>query len=78
VLECAGLTLVFFGANVALGVGAILAARALTGVFVSLYLAHDLVLLVLSLFQALVFTWWRAPSPGQKERAQGGGAIDHT
>ncbi len=63
-LECVGLTLVFFAANLVLAMLAILAARRLTRGFVSLYLANDLVLLGLSLLQALVFAWWweRTPS----------------
>jgi hypothetical protein len=70
-LECAGLTLVFFAANLALAMLAIVAARRLTRGFVSLYLANDLVLLGLSLFQALVFAWWWAPSPeGEGEEAE--------
>ncbi len=58
-LECVGLTLLFFGANLGVGVLAVLAARALTRGSVSLYLADDLILLPLSLLQALVFAWWR-------------------
>ncbi|MBI4012140.1 MAG: hypothetical protein HY359_07545 [Candidatus Rokubacteria bacterium] len=61
-LECVGLTLLFFGANLAVGVAAVLAARAVTRGFVSLYLADDVVLLPLSLLQALLFAWWRAAS----------------
>lgn len=61
-LECVGLTLLFFGANLGVGVLAVLAARALTRGFVSLYLADDLILLPLSLLQALVFAWWRTAS----------------
>jgi hypothetical protein len=61
-LECVGLTLLFFGANLGVGVLAVLAARALTGGFVSLFLVNDAILLPLSLLQALVFAWWRAAS----------------
>lgn len=61
-LECVGLTLLFFGANLAVGVAVVLAARAVTRGFVSLYLADDVVLLPLSLLQALLFAWWRAAS----------------
>jgi len=65
-LECVGLTLVFFAANLALAMLAILAARRLSRGFVSLYLANDLVLLGLSLLQALVFAWWwERPSSGE-------------
>jgi hypothetical protein len=61
-LECVGVTLVFFVVNLATGVIAILAARVLTLDVVSLYLADDLTLLVLSLLQGLTFQWWREPS----------------
>jgi hypothetical protein len=62
-LECVGLTLVFFAANLALALLAIVAARRLTRGFVSLYLVNDLVLVALSLLQALVFAWWWESSP---------------
>ena len=54
-LECLGLTVVFFGAN--LLAGALLSGlvRAATPLFVSLYLSTDVSLLVLSALQALVF-----------------------
>lgn len=58
-LECLGLTFVFLGVNITVGVIVILAARAMTGGFVSLYLAGDESLLVLSLIQGLVFQGWR-------------------
>jgi len=57
--ECFGITLVFFMVNIAVGVMGILAARAATGEFVSLYLASDGALLALSLIQGLAFQWWR-------------------
>lgn len=58
-LECLGMMFVFLGINIAVGVIVILAARAVTGEFVSLYLASDGTLLVLSLIQGLAFQWWR-------------------
>lgn len=58
-LECLGMTFVFLGVNIAVGVIVILAARAVTGEFVSMYLASDGALLVLSLIQGLAFQWWR-------------------
>jgi hypothetical protein len=61
-LECVGLAVLFFAANAAAGVLAILAARGLTGRFVSLYLVGDPVLLGLSWLQAVLFAWWRAAS----------------
>jgi hypothetical protein len=57
-LECVGTMVVFCGANLLVGMLAILAARFLTGGFVSLYLAADITLLVLSLLQALIFQGW--------------------
>jgi hypothetical protein len=49
----------FLLGNQALGVAVIVAARAVTGGFVSLYMVDDVSLVVLSLFQALLFAWWR-------------------
>lgn len=70
-LECIGITLVFLLVNVGLGMVMILATRVLTGGFVSMYRAADGTLLVLSLFQGLVFQWWRdlsAPWPADLSR----------
>jgi len=61
-LECMGLTIVFFGANLALGALLTLVVRALTPLFVSLYLSADVSLLVLSALQALVYQRWRDAS----------------
>jgi len=58
-LECAGLTLIFLGVNVAVGTAAALAARYLVSTFVSLYPMADASLLGLSLLQAITFQWWR-------------------
>jgi hypothetical protein len=58
-LECLGLAVLFLLGNQALGVAAIVAARAVTGGFVSLYMVDDVSLLGLSLLQALLFAWWR-------------------
>jgi hypothetical protein len=62
-LECLGLTLLFFTANLALGALLTLLVRALTPLFVSLYLSADVSLLVLSALQALVYQRWRDGSP---------------
>ena len=43
-LECAGLVVLFLLGNHALGIAAIVAARAVTGRFVSLYLVDDVTL----------------------------------
>ncbi|HYL81459.1 MAG TPA: hypothetical protein VEU07_11645 [Candidatus Acidoferrum sp.] len=62
-LECVGATLVFFLANLAAGMAVVLLGRLLTRGFVSLYLANDVTLLVLSLLQGLTFEWWRERQP---------------
>jgi hypothetical protein len=61
-LEWLGLVVLVFAGNLALGLLAILSARVLTGGFVSLYLAGDVTLLVLSLLQALLLAAWREQS----------------
>ena len=58
-LECVGLAVVFFVANLALGALVTVAVRAVTPLFVSLYLSGDVSLLVLSMLQALVYQRWR-------------------
>lgn len=62
VMECVGLTAVFFAANLALGALLTLVIRALTPLFVSLYLSADVSLLVLSTLQALAYQRWREAS----------------
>ncbi|HEX9869023.1 MAG TPA: hypothetical protein VGC99_10580 [Candidatus Tectomicrobia bacterium] len=62
VSECIGLTLLLFLLNLAVGMCSILAWRSLTGHFVSIYLASDTTLLILSLLQALTFQAWREGS----------------
>ena len=57
-LECIGMALVFFIANLGLGIVLILAFRTLTPRFAPLYLANDVSLLVFSLAQGLTFCWW--------------------
>ena len=58
-LEAAGLTVVFFLANVATGALLTMAARGLKVTFISIYLSTDVTLIVLSLLQALVYQRWR-------------------
>jgi len=62
VSECIGLMLLLFLLNLAVGMCSILAWRSLTGHFVSIYLASDTTLLILSLLQALTFQAWREGS----------------
>jgi hypothetical protein len=57
-LECVGMMLVFFAANLTLGLLAILVGRSLTGAFVSSYSMSDVALLVVSFVQGLVFYCW--------------------
>lgn len=52
-LEYVGLTMVFLVLNVLLGTVGVLALRAVTGYFISVYVMNDLVLVLLSLLQAL-------------------------
>ena len=59
VLECVGAAVVFALMNAVVGAALILASRALSGRFVSLYLGADQMLLALSALQALAFQWWR-------------------
>src|SRR5512134_2719756 len=68
-LECVGMTLIFFAANLALGLVAILVGRSLTGAFVSTYSMNDVALVGVSCFQGLVFHCWRE----FKSRASGSG-----
>jgi len=59
VLECVGAAVVFALMNAAMGAALVLATRAFSGRFVSLYLGADHTLLALSALQALLFQWWR-------------------
>ena len=59
-LETVGLIVIFAVVNTAIGVAVILATRTLTHWFLSLYMANDPTLWVLSLLQGLAFQGWRA------------------
>ena len=63
-LETLGIVVLFFAVNLAIGAAAILAVRAAGPTFVSLYVADDLALLALSLFQGLAFQAWRDSGRG--------------
>jgi hypothetical protein len=76
VLEGLGLVLIFFTANVAIWLGAILATRALTGWFVSAYLFNDVTVGILSLLQGLMFLLWR--NPRDRVGAAGTDGVDLT
>ena len=58
-LDCVGLGLVFFGANLAIGGAIVQLLRLMTGEFVSLYILNDGTILILSLLQGLIAQWWR-------------------
>lgn len=58
-LESLGAALCFLIVNLGLGLILVLAARTVTGDFVSVYLLDDVSLLGLSLLQALTFRWWK-------------------
>lgn len=58
-VETIGAAVLFFVANVTIGIGLVLAARRLTPVYLTIYEVSDLVLLIISLLQALVFETWR-------------------
>lgn len=63
--ELAGLTVVFLAANLAIGLTVILATRALSGRFISVYLLNDMTLVAVSALQGVLFGCWRrsaAPS----------------
>lgn len=58
-LECVGIMLIFFAANAALGLLAIIVGRSLTGAFVSTYSMSDVLLVGVSFLQGLFFHCWR-------------------
>jgi hypothetical protein len=59
-LDCVGLGVLFLLTNLVLGVTAILAIRALTGQFLSVYLVRDDMLVLVSGLQGLLFShWWQ-------------------
>ena len=58
-LDCVGLGLVFLALNLLVGGALVLALRAATGRFVSLYVLNDGTILLLSLLQGMIAQWWR-------------------
>jgi hypothetical protein len=58
-LECVGIMLIFFAANAALGLLAIIVGRSLTGAFVSTYAMSDVLLVGVSFLQGIFFYCWR-------------------
>jgi len=62
--EILGTVLLFFMVDLAVGIAAILALRATTGWFLSVYLLNDLSLPLLSGLQALLFDSWRGWASG--------------
>jgi hypothetical protein len=59
VLEVVGATVVFFVVNLTAGVALVLAARALSIFYTTLYEVTDVTLLILSLAQSLTITVWQ-------------------
>ena len=59
-LELLGMSAIFLALNVALGLVVILSVRALTPVFLSVYVLNDSAIVALSLLQGLVFESWRS------------------
>ncbi len=62
-LESLGVIVIFLAANLLVAGLLILTARAVGPRFVSLYLADDVIVLVLSVLQGLAFQAWRGASP---------------
>jgi hypothetical protein len=62
-LESLGVIVIFLAANVLVAGLVILTARSVGPRFVSLYLADDAIVLVLSALQGLAFQAWREASP---------------
>ena len=58
-LDCIGLGLLFFGANLVIGGVVVFLLRLVTGGFVSFYILDDGTILALSLLQGLIVRWWR-------------------
>lgn len=67
-LECLGTMVVFFMANAALGLVAIIGGRSLTGAFVSTYTMSDVALLGISFIQGLLFHCWRETKARRRSR----------
>jgi hypothetical protein len=61
-LEVIGATVVFFVANVGVGVALVLAGRSLSIFYTTLYEVADVSLLVIALVQAIGVTAWRTSS----------------
>ena len=59
-LEGLGLAVAFYVLNLLAGIVVVVVLRKVTGLFISLYVNTDVTLLLLSVFQAVVFQWWRA------------------
>jgi hypothetical protein len=59
VMELAGLSTLFLGANLLLGLVIVLAVRSFASVFVSAYLLNDIAIVALSILQGALFFCWR-------------------
>lgn len=67
-LECLGTALVFTVVNLSVAAAVILTSRVLAGHFMSLYLLDDVVWLVFSALQGLVWCLWRQTGAGARAR----------
>lgn len=74
-LECIGMTLIFFALNLLTAVSVVLAVREIAGVFVSVYTIGDPAWLALSFLQGLIFQWWRELS--SERQSQGSQTAGH-
>ncbi len=59
-LECAGVSLVFLVTNMLIEVALVLLVRQLTGRFVTVYLAGDVMIVPISCLQGVAVWWWKA------------------
>jgi len=75
-LECLGTMMVFFMANAALGLVAIIGGRSLTGAFVSTYAMSDVALVGISFIQGLLFYCWRETKARRRSRGRRPGRPD--
>ena len=68
-LEMAGMSIVFFVANLVIGLVIVFAVRSLTSMFLSAYLLNDTFLILLSALQGVLFgCWWDKGSTDGRAR----------
>ncbi len=64
VVEMVGIAALFLAGNLVLGAAIVLAIRAASSVFVSIYMLNDISLVALSILQGAVFFCWRRRGAG--------------